>query len=754
MKKMSILVILVMCATAIGVVSSVAVPERFEANGSATTFNFTFRLTDQTEMSAIVVDDSTGVPTYLTLNIGYTLSATNNDFSNGGTLKTSETYDSGNTIVLHRNTLRTQSVNLMQGQAMPAESTETTFDKQTMAMQDIDKDLGFTITVPKSDPTTALDLELPNWYDRKGLVLGFDETTGSVTAVAALPTSSVTVSGFMETVLDDATAGKGRRTLGISYDVIGYGAGADGSNDSVEIQAAIDAANTAGGGVVFFPEGSYTLTSALVPKSNVTLEGEEGSIILFTGINAIDSSAAVANFTVRNLIFNGQLGESKGIYITDATSTFIRIENCEFENMGTTGVAGRAIEIHAANYVWIEGCNVHDCYSGIYVVNSNSAIIDKNQVRDIGPGAGDGQNCIVVWATADSAGDTSVEFATISNNICEDGTDNGIRITSQGLSGDGTTAGTVSYATVTGNLVNEMGNDCFRLSGNYITVTGNVAVDAGISAYRATGGSYVTIADNVATINSTRTSTISAAIYWVLTQQASAASNISITGNMINSDEWRSGIWVGGLTKHSGTSTSTNTNQLIDSTGTFETDEVYADNWVHNVTDNTWAQIVAVVSETVLTLDADIFSNAGDAFRVNAMGQGLVVANNTITDSGTNTLATNGALFGIDINYWFDVSVKGNRLDNTYEGISAYRCLDVSVKNNDVVNCADGSGRAIRTSTVTRAVVSGSYLHGNLDNYDLDTDDTRLIEPINADEFVIYEGKVVTYEGKIVTYIK
>jgi hypothetical protein len=530
----------------------------------------------------------------------------------------------------------------------------------------------------------------------------------------------------LETVfgVDLADANTGYQTVH-NVQSAAYGAEGDGAtDDSTEIQAAIDAANAAGGGVVFFPEATYAITSALVPKSNVTLEGEEGAIIYFTGINAIDSNAAVANFTVRNLIFNGRSGQSKGIYITDATSTFIKVENCEFENMGASGVTGGAIEIIAANYVWIQNNNIHDCFSGVYVTNSNSVVITGNQVRDIGLGAGDGQNCIVVWATAGSAGDISVEFVTISNNICEDGTDNGIRITSQGLLSDGTTAGSVSYVTITGNIVNEMGHDCFRLGGNYITCTGNVAIDAGISAYRAAGGSYIEIADNIATVNSTRTSTISSAIYLVLTYQASSASNISVIGNIINSDEWRSGIWISGEARHSGTSTSTNTNQLIDSTATFETDEVYAGNWVHNTTDNTWAQVVTVVSETVLTLSADIFPDVGDAFRVNAMGQGLVVANNTLIDVGTSTSATGGALTGIDINYWFDASVTGNRCDNTYEGIDIYRCVDAVVQNNYVVNCIGGSGRGIETDGVTRAIVSDNYVYGNTKNYELDAADT------------------------------
>lgn len=48
----------------------------------------------------------------------------------------------------------------------------------------------------------------------------------------------------------------------LSYNVNGYGATGDGStDDTTAIQAAIDACATAGGGIVFFPEGTYISTT-------------------------------------------------------------------------------------------------------------------------------------------------------------------------------------------------------------------------------------------------------------------------------------------------------------------------------------------------------------------------------------------------------------------------------------------------------------------------------------------------------------
>ena len=53
-----------------------------------------------------------------------------------------------------------------------------------------------------------------------------------------------------------------------------YGAKGDGTtNDAPAIQAAIDAANGAGGGTVYLPAGTYLVKAKLELQSNVTLKG-------------------------------------------------------------------------------------------------------------------------------------------------------------------------------------------------------------------------------------------------------------------------------------------------------------------------------------------------------------------------------------------------------------------------------------------------------------------------------------------------
>lgn len=102
-------------------------------------------------------------------------------------------------------------------------------------------------------------------------------------SLSAIPETDITDGALLARVGDAETitgiwtfnAGKLLDKGSQIYDVRAYGAVVDGStDDAVAIQAAIDAAEAAGGGVVFFPEGTCKITAALtVDADNVALRG-------------------------------------------------------------------------------------------------------------------------------------------------------------------------------------------------------------------------------------------------------------------------------------------------------------------------------------------------------------------------------------------------------------------------------------------------------------------------------------------------
>lgn len=162
------------------------------------------------------------------------------------------------------------------------------------------------------------------------------------------------------------------------YNVLDYGALGDGVADDTDgIQAAIEAAHTAGGGIVYLPVGTYLVTKsapygtlpdfAILLKPNVTLVGGgfsaqpngqdiPGTVIKLANgqnCNVVSTVDTMYHYGcgVRHLAINGNRANntsysetrSNGIYIT-ASDRFV-VENCMlFQNKGS-GIYGKATGI-------------------------------------------------------------------------------------------------------------------------------------------------------------------------------------------------------------------------------------------------------------------------------------------------------------------------------------------------------------------------------------------------------------------------
>jgi len=89
------------------------------------------------------------------------------------------------------------------------------------------------------------------------------------------------------------------------FDVTDYGAVGDGNtDDSGAIQDAIDAANTAGGGEVFFPVGVYVIETELTSYENISMVG-------IPRLSIIDFSDTVIDFDAVNI--TGSIGSGEAL---------------------------------------------------------------------------------------------------------------------------------------------------------------------------------------------------------------------------------------------------------------------------------------------------------------------------------------------------------------------------------------------------------------------------------------------------------
>jgi hypothetical protein len=198
---------------------------------------------------------------------------------------------------------------------------------------------------------------------------GIDYTTGA--SAAANPTNlqtvldlwktsagaidfKVLVSGVSKT-LQTALAG----LTGLFFNVKDptYGATGDGSTDDTSaVSAAIAAAVAAGGGIVFFPAGTYRLTSALSLGSNVTLLGTgPASILKMDHASNHLISDSTGDFALHNLVFTTAQANS-GALVLLSGSTNVIVSGCSFTKF--TGSSGRGVWVNAAaaNMV-LTGCS-------------------------------------------------------------------------------------------------------------------------------------------------------------------------------------------------------------------------------------------------------------------------------------------------------------------------------------------------------------------------------------------------------------
>ena len=264
------------------------------------------------------------------------------------------------------------------------------------------------------------------------------------------------------------------------------------------IDAAIAAANAAGGGrVTVGPAGTY-LVGNITMRSNVTLACVPGAVLkLADGVNNHVVSVA-------------------------AGATRVGFDNVEIHGNNANNTGGHGISATAAaDYITLLDCDIHDCSAdGARFTSVSNVIVSSSTFRSN--------------AAQGLTGD-SLTYFTFVNNIAA----------SNGFHGIGM-IGPCSYGTITGNVAHDNGatapfadNITGYNSGNrHITISGNVCYGGGNNGMHI-GGSYVTITGNVVD-----TPTQHGIVFFNHEQPTpSVAVGLVIEGNTIKSCPG-SGIWL------------------------------------------------------------------------------------------------------------------------------------------------------------------------------------------------------------------
>lgn len=168
--------------------------------------------------------------------------------------------------------------------------------------------------------------------------------------------------------------------MGAVFNVLNttYSGGADktGTADSTAaIQAAFNAANSAGGGVVRIPAGTYKLTSALTIYSGITLIGDgaagcaQGPVSTFAGVTVLNQTGTSANgissvdlqdVTVQGLTLKGPgSGSGVGFYSVlsgNGSQEHLAFQDVTIENFGGNGLELQNPIVSRFDRVTVTGC--------------------------------------------------------------------------------------------------------------------------------------------------------------------------------------------------------------------------------------------------------------------------------------------------------------------------------------------------------------------------------------------------------------
>jgi hypothetical protein len=165
-------------------ISSTTVKVSYSGNGSTTVFAYTFKILDDDEIQ-VIIRTSDGTETIKTKTTHYTVSGVGS--SGGGNITFLTAPTSLQTVVLKRNTTRTQETDYVANDPFPANSHEEALDRVTMITQEIQEELTRSIKLSKTNTMTSTEFTV-GASDRANKILAFD-TNGELAVTQELGTN-------------------------------------------------------------------------------------------------------------------------------------------------------------------------------------------------------------------------------------------------------------------------------------------------------------------------------------------------------------------------------------------------------------------------------------------------------------------------------------------------------------------------------------------------------------------------------------
>lgn len=172
------------------------------------------------------------------------------------------------------------------------------------------------------------------------------------------------------------------------YNVLDYSATGNGStDDSTAIQNAINAAGTAGGGIIYFPPGTYCCNNISVTVSGIYLKGCCTASCLANNstnhptVTFGNGSTMIYNFTVEDLYFSQKSGTpvsgNCAVQLNKAGGT--RLKNVSVGNSPAAMYDGLSL-INQCSQIFVNSCDfTNNLHNGLSSNGTNDLYVDNTK---------------------------------------------------------------------------------------------------------------------------------------------------------------------------------------------------------------------------------------------------------------------------------------------------------------------------------------------------------------------------------------
>ena len=291
------------------------------------------------------------------------------------------------------------------------------------------------------------------------------------------------------------------------YNVKHFGATGDGStDDTAAIQAAIDAAEAAGGGEVYFPRGTYAIESAIActDADSVSLGGNATIVATAANTGAMFAITTSDCFTVEDLVFDGNDLAKWGFDFKGCSElTLDGIEVFDMDEPAGSGNYAAGVRIGNSGATGGTGVTITDCYihditstvnnasRGIVFYTYSSSgdcyvsdiTISNCRFKEISP-VGDGDGLVFQQAESDASQLVSPINATVTGCVFVDCYKRGIKVQNRGVSVSGNTFHTTRTGTWGGASWSGFQYTGISVYQGACSVTGNTFTASGGGCYQ------------------------------------------------------------------------------------------------------------------------------------------------------------------------------------------------------------------------------------------------------------------------------